>query len=212
MATSPLNSMYGFSIGSSENLVIDTSRTFYGSGNGLTGIPPRSLLNGATAVDGTIPFRYSSGESFTWIPYPIKLLKTTTTSIVNNNTLTIDSDFTIALVAGKTYRITGYLIFGSTSATPQFKFGMSYSGSYSVIHSMVEYCGFNTNSWAIAITQSLQSSVSVPSGSAGTAPLKFDIIISATTNGNFNLLWAQNNSNATSTNCYRGSYIEYITC
>lgn len=147
----------------------------------------------------------SGGGSWTLFP---KLADETITS---DDTLTSDADMQFSLAASTLYAIRGKVFF-NTSSTPDFKFGLNYSGTTTSARThwraMAAGTPAGTDNENSFTTPVLVSSQAITSAGSGIGFVELDIIIVTDTSGTFAFQWAQNTSNAGATLVYGGSYLE----
>jgi hypothetical protein len=168
-----------------------------------------TLANGAHTVsalarDTSNNTATSSVVSFTvnnvapYVPI-LKARKTTNQSRVSTTTVQVDSELKLALEGGKTYIIDGVIFTSAVNGTPDIK---------------INFGGAGVTTATIGYTNDGSQGVLANNGTSPVIPLNATpegihihgtVVTSA--NGDFQLKWAQNTSNANATSVLLGSYL-----
>ena len=144
------------------------------------------------------------------------LMKTADTTKTSNTTFGADATLQFAMAATTNYSIRCQLYFGSTSATPQFKWEMTGPAGATTIDGAHEGIpeGDTTNIWAdVGVNTAASTSNAVtqatPAAGDGSETLNVEWQ-NGTTAGTWALNWAQNTTSATATALRAGSYCDYV--
>ena len=139
------------------------------------------------------------------------IVKPTSTPRANTTVLAADPDLKLALPANSKVNIR--LRFQVLcNATPDFKYRLNGPASPTLIRGMARVVQTSGTAPAARILNAYDTTDQVlTSTSLFTANVEVDIYIeNGSTAGDFELLWAQNTSDATNTNMQRGSTLEYL--
>lgn len=145
------------------------------------------------------------GASWTAIFKPTDETRNSTTVLADDGALLV------ALDASSTYaiRITAFL---STSATPDSKYAMAYSGSVASAFfyrgNQAPGAGVGSGNLFTVTTETIPASQDIDGGT-GTTIIIIEGIVNTTTAGTLSFQWAQRVSNAANTIVRAGSYLEY---
>lgn len=133
---------------------------------------------------------------------------------LSNTAAGADTELFATLASGKTYafRLRAFM---SGHATPDYKIGMDYTGTYSSAYSFQLNQTFGApissdNTFTLTV-QTLQPVNAGTQTTTGTAVIFYDGIITTTSAGDLRFLWSQNTSDGTNPVTVRkGSYIEVM--
>lgn len=144
-------------------------------------------------------------QTWTSIFKPTDQVKTSDTTLAD------DTALVAALDASSTYAFR-FVVFLSTGATPDSKFGLAYTGS---LASAYVFRGWQSPGAAVSAAdlfsltvESLPGSINI-NGNAGTTIIMIDGVLTTSTSGTLSFQWAQNVSDPVATTVRAGSYLEY---
>ena len=140
------------------------------------------------------------------------------TARVSDTVLSPDPDLRVTLAGGLTYVLRGSVRI-STDATPDAKYSLSYSGTFSSVfvyhgYRQVTAAGNMNNPSSLAVFEAsgdvFPTSVRTLANINGTHSVVFEVFITTTAPGVFEFNWAQDVSNPSPTTVRAGSYIEWF--
>jgi hypothetical protein len=144
-------------------------------------------------------------QTWTSVFKPSNQAKTSDTTLANDSTLVA------ALDATSTYAFR-FVVFLSTGATPDSKYGLAYTGSLSSAFVFRGYqspgAGIGAADLFTATVETLPGVLNV-NGGTGTTIIMIHGVLTTSTAGNLSFQWAQQTSNAAATTVRAGSYLEY---
>jgi len=138
--------------------------------------------------------------------------KTADESRTANTTLTNDSDLIVTpLTAGKKYSIRARIFF-DTASTPDFKFRLGGSATFTNVRVFIKYVVPGTTTLVPAIETAIPFATTyAPVGTGSTGGyIEIDGEFEVTVTGTLAFQWAQNTSSASATKTLSGSYIESL--
>jgi len=159
----------------------------------------------ATGVKWALPGGTSTGV---WV---VKV-KTVNQDLTSDSTVNDDADLQFTTVANTNYAIRGMIVFFSTSATPDFKWQVSHSGTTTDI--LVTSWKLDDGATAIAnilgdATGTSDNPILMTANELNIMWFHGFLRVGAS-GGTFIFRWSQNTSDVTATTVYAGSFIEYL--
>jgi hypothetical protein len=165
--------------------------------SGVVGLTATGTVEGAALTQGGVAV---------WST----VVKTADETIQSDTTLTVDTHLKFAMLANTKYAIRARILL-ITGSTGDFKWRHAGPASPTRVRVKRASIGGTGTAYAgIEVDVAYSAADIVVAGSAGTAWVEFDAVISNGANaGNFEFQWAQNASEAVDTTVLAGSYLEH---
>lgn len=140
------------------------------------------------------------------------VVKTVDQSLTTDDTLNNDADLLFATAANTNYIARMLIIFGSVSATPDFQFAITHSGT-TTAH-IIGAWKLDTGATAFTNVQGDETptgnAILIAAGEINMLWIYY-FLRTGVSGGTVNFQWAQNTSDANATIVYAGSYLEYLS-